>query len=108
MTNNEQNHNPIVDPAYYAAVTAGIRSEAISLLGQGTVTAVIGYVAGRRTGTAQPAIITDIERANDLIFSPGCQNNLALYLTKAKKRSKSRARWPSWPRGAICAPWPAS
>jgi ferredoxin len=74
-----------VDDAYYAAVTAAIRSEAARLLADGSVTAVIGYVAGRRSGTAMPVIITDVAQAEELVFSPGCQNNLALYLTKAKK-----------------------
>jgi ferredoxin len=32
-----------------------------------------------------PVVITGAARAEELIFSPGCQNNLALYLTKVKK-----------------------
>ncbi|GAM08469.1 formate dehydrogenase subunit beta [Geobacter sp. OR-1] len=83
--NKDISTSPLFDDAYYAAVTAAIRSEATKLLSEGTVSEVIGYVAGRRPGTAMPAVITDPDRANDLIFSPGCRNNLSLYLTKAKK-----------------------
>jgi ferredoxin len=87
-TETPQTTTPLVDPAYYAAVTAAIQAEAAKLLADGSVTAVIGYVPGRRAGTAQPAIITDPAKAQTLVFSPGCQNNLALYLTKAKKEVK--------------------
>jgi ferredoxin len=88
MTNALQ-HDPttLVDAAYYEAVTTAIRSEALRLLAEGSITAIIGYVAGRRQGTTMPAVITAPERAKDLIFSPACQNNLALYLTKAKKET---------------------
>lgn len=76
---------PLVDETYYAAVTEAIRNEAARLLREGTVVAVIGYVAGRRAGTALPAVVTTPERAAELIFSPACRNNLSLYLTKAKQ-----------------------
>jgi ferredoxin len=85
MTTNKQNSTPLVDAAYYAAVTAAIRAEAIRLLSEGAVAGVIGYVRGRLRNTALPAIITDIDRVGDLIFSPACRNNLSLYQTKAKK-----------------------
>jgi ferredoxin len=77
--------SPLIDTASYAAATEAIRAEAARLFADGTVTAVIGYQAGKRAGTAMPAIITDPAKAHDLIFSPACVNNLALYLTKAKK-----------------------
>lgn len=84
--NRAQNQEAVLaDETYYAAVTAAIRAEAVRLLGEGAVAGVIGYVAGRRPGTAMPAVITELDRANDLIFSPACRNNLALYLTKPKK-----------------------
>ncbi len=76
---------PLVDPGYWSSVTEAIRKEAKRLLESGEVTAVIGYRAGRRSGTALPAIATSPEQARELVFSPGCANNLALYLTKAKK-----------------------
>lgn len=76
---------PLIDAGYYAAVTEAIRKEAVRLLESGTVTAVIGYRAGRRKGTAMPAIVTSPEKAAELIFSAACVNNLSLYLTKAKK-----------------------
>jgi ferredoxin len=85
MESKAQNTTPLVDSTYYAAVTDAIQAEAIRLLGEGAVSGVVGYVAGRRPGTAMPAIITDIDRAKELIFSPACRNNLSLYLTKAKK-----------------------
>lgn len=81
-----------IDTAAYAAAISAIQKEAARLLAAGEVVAVIGYKAGRRTGTAMPAIITDPERAVDLIFSPACVNNLALYLTKAKKEVARKGR----------------
>lgn len=76
---------PLVDAAYYAAVTAAIRAEAGRLLEAGEVVAVIGYVAGRRPNTAMPVLIADPAMAGNLIFSPACRNNLSLFLTKSKK-----------------------
>ncbi|GAB7025075.1 Fe-S oxidoreductase [Geotalea toluenoxydans] len=76
---------PSIDTTGYAATSETIRKEAAKLLADGSVTAVIGYKAGRRAGTAIPYIITDPAKASELIFSPACVNNLALYLTKAKK-----------------------
>lgn len=74
-----------VDTSIYAAVTDAIRSEATRLLTAGEVTAIIGYAAARREGSAQPIIITCSTDADKLIFTPACVNNLAVYLTKAKK-----------------------
>lgn len=87
MNNNDQTQEafPIRDSACYETATAAIRSEAKKVLESGTVSAVIGYKPGRRTGTAMPAIITDPAKVDDLVFSPACTNNLSLYLTKAKK-----------------------
>ncbi|WP_243375002.1 4Fe-4S dicluster domain-containing protein [Geotalea sp. SG265] len=81
----QQNHTQLADDSYFAAVTNAIRTETTKLLSEGTVAAVIGYQAGTRAGTVIPTIITDAAKAGDLVFSPGCVNNLALYLTKAKK-----------------------
>jgi ferredoxin len=39
-----------------------------------------------------PAIITDPAKAAGLVFSPACVNNLALYLTKAKKEVRGKGR----------------
>jgi len=83
---------PLVDTGYCTAVTEAIRSEAIRLLGEGKVAAVVGYRAGRRQGSALPAIVTAIDRVDQLIFSPACVNNLALYLTKAKKEVKGKGK----------------
>ncbi|NJC87444.1 MAG: Fe-S oxidoreductase [Desulfuromonas sp.] len=84
MTENNVT-TPIIDPACYAAATAAIRAEALRLLEAGEVTAVVGYRAGRRAGTAMPEVAVTAETAAQLIFSPGCQNNLALFLSKAKR-----------------------
>ncbi len=81
-----------IDTSCYAAVTEAIRKEAVRILTDGTVTAVVGYKAGRRDGTTMPAIVTDPAKATELIFSPACVNNLALYLTKAKKDVVKKGR----------------
>jgi hypothetical protein len=83
---------PLVDASCYAAATEAIRAEATKLLSEGAVTAVIGYLPGRRKGSAVPAIVTDPDQAKELIFTPACVNNLALYLTKAKKEVSTKGR----------------
>ncbi|HEX9078915.1 MAG TPA: hypothetical protein VF795_04965 [Desulfuromonadaceae bacterium] len=83
---------PLADAGYYAAVTEAIRQEAVKVLESGTVAAVVGYVTGRRQGTAMPAIVTDPAQARQMIFSPACVNNLALYLTKAKKEVAKKGK----------------
>lgn len=83
---------PLVDTTGYAAVTDAIRKEAERLLSEGAVAAVIGYLPGRRKGSAVPGIVTDPEKAKELIFSPACVNNLALYLTKTKKEVSKKGR----------------
>jgi formate dehydrogenase (coenzyme F420) beta subunit len=91
---NAQQHDttPLVDDSYFAAVTSAIRSEAKRLLDTGEVTAVIGYKSGRRQGSAQPVIISDAARTGELVFSPASVNNLALYLTKAKKEVSKKGK----------------
>jgi formate dehydrogenase (coenzyme F420) beta subunit len=92
--NAAQQHDvtPLVDDSYYAAVTEALRTEAARLLTEGTVAAVVGYKAGRRAGTALPAIVTTVDEAKELVFSPACVNNLALYLTKAKKEVAKKGK----------------
>jgi len=92
MNKAQQNDTPLVDEAYYAAVTAAIQTEAARLLSEQSVAGVVGYIAGRRPSTAMPAIITDAGRVNELIFSPACRNNLSLYLTKAKKEVAGKGK----------------
>jgi ferredoxin len=75
----------MIDTAAYTAVTAAIRTEAKKILESGAVTAVIGYTAGRRATSAMPVIVTNAAETDRLVFSAACANNLALYLTKAKK-----------------------
>lgn len=75
----------LIDTSIYTTITDAIRAEATRLLTAGEVTAIVGYAAGRRKGSAQPIIITDPDDAGKLIFTPACVNNLAVYLTKAKK-----------------------
>jgi ferredoxin len=80
------------DPAYFEAVTQAIRLEAVKLLKEETVVAVVGYLPGRRKGTAGPALVTTPEEAEKLVFSPACVNNLSVYLTKAKKGVLKKGR----------------
>ncbi len=91
-TTNKIETVAVIDTAAYAAATEAIRAEAARLLSEGKVTAVIGYLPGRRKGSAVPAIVTDATQATELIFSPACVNNLALYLTKAKKEVSAKGR----------------
>jgi len=74
-----------IDTSIYDAVTKSIRCEAQQLLSTGQVTAIIGYAAARRKGSSQPIIINQANDAVKLIFSAACVNNLAVYLTKARK-----------------------
>ena len=81
-----------IDPAYYLAVTEAIRTQAVKILKEETVVGVVGYLPGRRKGTASPALVTTVEEAEKLIFSPACVNNLSVYLTKAKKGVLKKGR----------------
>jgi formate dehydrogenase subunit beta len=81
-----------IDTTIYSAVTEAIRAEAGRILSAGEVTAVIGYSAARRKGAAQPIIISDSADAAKLVFTPASVNNLALYLTKAKKEIPKKGR----------------
>ncbi len=74
-----------IDTTIYAAVSEAIQSEAQRILSAGEVTAIVGYASARRKGSAQPIVISQPEDAQKLIFTPSCVNNLAVYLTKAKK-----------------------
>ncbi len=82
----------IIDTSGYAAAGEEIRKEAARLLEQKIVDAVVGYQAGRRTGSSQPVVITDPAQAEKLVFSPTCVNNLSLYLTKAKKEIRAKGK----------------
>ncbi|MSN27460.1 MAG: Fe-S oxidoreductase [Geobacter sp.] len=74
-----------IDTTIYAAVSEAIQGEAQRILSAGEVTAIVGYATARRKGSAQPIVITNADDAQKLIFTPACVNNLAVYLTKAKK-----------------------
>lgn len=74
-----------IDTSIYVAVTEAIRAEAQRILAADMVIAVVGYAAGRRKGSVQPIVITDPGDAAKLIFTTASVNNLAVYLTKAKK-----------------------
>ncbi|HEY3308201.1 MAG TPA: hypothetical protein VGJ93_07070 [Desulfuromonadaceae bacterium] len=74
-----------IDTSIYAAITKAIQTEAHRILSEGQVSAIVGYTAARRKGSAQPVVISNAADADKLIFSPACVNNLAVYLTKAKK-----------------------
>lgn len=77
--------NQQISTTIYNDITDAVRKEAARILGDGTVTAVVGYTSTRRTGLTQPLVITDAKEADKLLFSETCVNNLAVYLTKAKK-----------------------
>ena len=81
-----------IEPAYYQAVTDAIRQEAVKLLKEETVVGVVGYLPGRRKGTASPALVTTVEQAEQLVFSPACANNLSVYLTKSKRGVLGKGR----------------
>ena len=59
-----------IDTSIYSAVTEAICGEVARLLNEGQVSVVVGYSAGRRTGSAQPIVITDTADASKLIFTP--------------------------------------
>ena len=75
----------VLETSIYSAVTEAIRAEAYRLLTAGEVTAIVGYTAARRMGSSQPTVITDAAETAKLCFSVTSVNNLAVYLTKAKK-----------------------
>ena len=81
-----------IDTSIYSAVTAAIRSESQRILSDGTVTAIVGYAAARRKGSVQPIVISTEGDAQKLIFTPASVNNLAVYLTKAKKEIPKTGR----------------
>jgi formate dehydrogenase (coenzyme F420) beta subunit len=81
-----------IDTSIYAAVTEAICTEAKRILSEGEVTVIVGYTAARRTGSAQPVIISQAADAAKLIFTPASVNNLAVYLTKAKKEIPKKGK----------------
>jgi len=81
-----------IDTSIYADVTEAIRSEAARVLTEGQVSAVVGYAAARRKGSAQPIVISDAADAGKLVFTAACVNNLAVYLTKAKKEIPKKGK----------------
>ena len=81
-----------IDTTIYSAVTEAIRTEARRILSEGLVTAIVGYTPARRKGSAQPVVITQADDAQKLFFTPACVNNLAVYLTKAKKEIPKKGK----------------
>lgn len=77
---------------FYTAISDAIREESGRILSDGTVAAVVGYAGARRSGSAQPIVITKPEDAVRLIFSAACVNNLVVYLTKARKEVPREGR----------------
>jgi len=80
------------DTSIYAAISDAIQGEARRILFEGQVSAIVGYAAARRNGSAQPIVISRADDAAKLIFTPACVNNLAVYLTKAKKEIPKSGR----------------
>jgi ferredoxin len=64
---------------------AAIKTHAKTLLEKGTVRAVIGYRTSTAGALAEPFVFTDVETVEQMIFGPGCVQNLALYLVNDKK-----------------------
>lgn len=81
-----------IDTIIYSAVTEAIQAEAKRLLHEGLVSAIVGYTPARRKGAVQPTVISDATAAESLVFTPACVNNLAVYLTKAKKEIPKTGR----------------
>jgi ferredoxin len=81
-----------IDTSLYSAITEAIQTEAQRILSEGQVTAIVGYAAARRKSSAQPIVISQAADAAKLIFTPACVNNLAVYLTKAKKEIPKRGK----------------
>jgi formate dehydrogenase subunit beta len=81
-----------IDTSIYSAIAEAIRAEAKRILFEGQVSVIIGYAAGRRTGSAQRIVITQADEAEKLIFTAACVNNLAVYLTKAKKEIPKKGK----------------
>jgi len=85
-------NNQPIDTSIYTAVSEAIRSEAKRILREGVVSAVVGYTSARRKGSTQPIVISSAEDADKLLFTRACVNNLAVYLTKAKKEIPKSGR----------------
>lgn len=83
---------PPIDTTIYQTITAAIRTEAERILSAGEVSAIVGYAAARRKGSVQPIVISHADDAHKLIFTPASVNNLAVYLTKAKKEIPKAGR----------------
>ena len=68
--------------------STGINSEiqgvAVSLLDEEKVELVIGYAAGSLPLRTTPVFVRRLDEAQDLIWNPLCDNNLARYLNKFK------------------------
>jgi ferredoxin len=83
---------PAIDTSIYTAVTDAIRVEAKRILTEGVVSAVVGYTSARRKGSTQPIVISNPADADKLLFTKAAVNNLAVYLTKAKKEIPKSGR----------------
>jgi len=81
-----------IDTSIYSAVTEAIQAEAHRILSEGQVSAIVGYAASRRAGSARPIVITQVGDSDKLIFTPACVNNLSVYLTKAKKEIPKKGK----------------
>ena len=58
-----------IDTSIYSAVTEAIQGEAKRILAEGRVTAIVGYAAARRKGSAQPVVITTADDARTTLRS---------------------------------------
>jgi len=65
-----------------------IRDEAVRLLEAHLVDVVVGFKAGTTSLHPQPAFVTNVQEAQNLLMDGFCQNNLATYLTRLPKEQK--------------------
>jgi len=71
-------------------MSQSLQDKARELLEKKEVDQVIGYGPGTRDGRARPVFITSPEEASELIWTPACVNNLAVYLTRKETKLPGR------------------
>jgi len=77
----------------YDAIEKGIQDQARKWLESGEVKYVIGYEKGT-DALARPVFVDKAEDVGKLIWSPGCVNNLTLFLVDEVKKKPKRGEEP--------------
>ena len=65
-----------------------LRQVAADLLSGGQVALVLGYGRGTLPGRTRPLFVTEVEKAEGLVYDEGCRNNLVAYLPRLKGKGK--------------------